>query len=510
MEIYAQSSKFITKLITEFQNNKIDKQTLNKNILINTIFCSYHLQKQNKKYKKIKEEQNKTYQSFFKLEQAQEESEKQLISKIRDRKSKRIVEESIRQNRENLLNDLASKKYTKIFQEQNYNSYIPPKNFSLSINFELNKKIQNSKKLISETNAEISYINPSLNQKDEKLIINDFIEPPYIDDLSFDNIDISEEMTINKEKENCNYNTKNNETTNDNTINIDNNNENDIFSKMLDEDDEILFYDERLRKNEKMAMVNTWMTREKKDDIIRDFEEFKQRKKRNEYFKVDSIFNILKQDNVIKKEISTYLKNTAILYDEISKQDHLHEFTGYLSEKVYKMYMKKMNYSYLILMLLSFFDYEKFSNNFEYMEDSQIIVVFIKKILLFCGIATNKVYESIIHNAENKKGNLTFENYLSCFLPIFELSEKYQCYKYRFLLYLVKKTGYNTISVNNYRLFCNLIRGKLIYEADTCGDIIGKMIPILKAKYPKDDLDDLNYQHVSIVLEFLVNYEYGD
>jgi hypothetical protein len=36
------------------------------------------------------------------------------------------------------------------------------------------------------------------------------------------------------------------------------------------------------------------------------------------------------------------------------------------------------------------------------------------------------------------------------------------------------------------------------------------MIPILKAKYPNDDLDNLNYQHVSIILEFLVNYEYGD
>jgi len=202
----------------------------------------------------------------------------------------------------------------------------------------LNKKIQNSKKLISETNAEISYINPSINQKDEKLIINDFIEPPYIDDLSFDNIDISEEMTINKEKENCNYNTKNNETTNDNTINIDNNNENDIFSKMLDEDDEILFYDERLRKNEKMAMVNTWMTREKKDDIIRDFEEFKQRKKRNEYFKVDSIFNILKQDNVIKKEIQI-VKQTD--YIELIRIEY---FTNFYSIEDIKNIYNNANY----------------------------------------------------------------------------------------------------------------------------------------------------------------------
>ena len=109
----------------------------------------------------------------------------------------------------------------------------------------------------------------------------------------------------------------------------------------------------------------------------------------------------------------------------------------------------------------------------------------------------------------NYKGDLTFENYLNFFLPIFDLSDKFQCYKYSFLLFLVKKSGYNTISMSNYRLFCNLIKGPLIYEEETCIDIIGKMLPIIKVKYPKDDLDNLNYQHVSIILEFLVDYEYG-
>jgi hypothetical protein len=96
MEIYAQSSKYIAKLITDFQNDKIDKQTLNKNILINTIFSFNYLNKKNKKYNKIKKEQNETYQIFFKKEQEQDEGHKKLISKIRDRKSKKIVEESIK------------------------------------------------------------------------------------------------------------------------------------------------------------------------------------------------------------------------------------------------------------------------------------------------------------------------------------------------------------------------------------------------------------------------------
>ena len=54
-----------------------------------------------------------------------------------------------------------------------------------------------------------------------------------------------------------------------------------------------------------------------------------------------------------------------------------------------------------------------------------------------------------------------------------------------------------------------MIRGKLIYEEDICEDIIGKLIPIIKTKYPKDDTTNLIYRHVTIILEFLVDYMYG-
>ena len=481
MEIISHSSKYISKLITGLQTNKINVKDFNKNILINTIFCYNYIKKKNKRYKKIKEEQNKIFQYFFIKEQKQEEKEKDLLDKIRDRKSKKIVLEAIKNQREGILKDLYSKKNIKIFQEHTFNSYIPPKNISLSLNFGMNKKLKTKKKrkkLFPDSNIEIIYINPNLNDKN-KTITNDFIEPSFI----FDNDNIEKEKI---------------------------NNENEDFFNMIKEDDEILFYDEKLTKNEKLSLVNIWGDRLKKDDIEKDFEELKQKKNRNKITKVDNLFFILKQEKIIQKEMNTYLKSkNTILYDEISQKDHFHEFTGYLSEKSYKMYMKKMNYSYLILMLLSYFDFEKFSNNYEYLEESKIMLIFIKKILLFCGISYNKVYESIVHTVANYKGNLTFENYLNFFMPIFDLPDKFQWYKYSFLLFLVKKSGYNTISMSNYRLFCNLIKGSLIYEEDTCIDIIGKMLPIIKVKYPKDDLDNLNYQHVSIILEFLVDYEYG-
>ena len=367
-------------------------------------------------------------------------------------------------------------------QEQTYNSYIPPKNISLSLNYELeekNKKEKN-KKYLYESNVEINYMNPNYNDKN-KIITNDFIEPPYIDDEFLDNDNIEG-----------------------------NENENDNFLKIINEEDEYLFYDEKLKKNEKLYLFDCWGNRLKQEEIIDDFEELMQKRDRSQIIDENNLL-IIKQENIIKREMNTYLKsNNAILYNKISQEDHFHEFSAFLSEKSYKMYMKKMNYSFLILMLLSYFDFEQFSNNYENLEDLDALIIFIKKILLFCGISASKIYEHFIHIVSNYKGNVNFENFLNFFLSIFDLSEKYQNYKYNFLLFLVKKSGFNTISMNNYRLFCNLIKGKLIYEEETCSDIIGKMLPIIKAKYPKDDLDNLNYQHVSIILEFLVDYEMGN
>ena len=494
MEIFTHSSQYITKLITEFQNNNIDKITFNKNLLINTIFSYNCLKKKNKYYEQLKEEQNILFQSFYIREQKQGENEKELLSKVRDRSSKKIVNEAIKEQREILLKELSSKKNAKKIQEHTYDTFIPPKNISLSLNFELirNKKNKKSSKQknIFNSNIEIIFNNPNLNDKNRK-IKYDYIEPPYISDIDFDNINLYDELLNEKEM-----------------VSNNNKNENDVFIKMINEDDEILFYDEKLCGNEKKTSMRDWEKTLKKTDIENDFEEYREKKHKNQ---INDIFSLLKEKNIIEREKSTYLKsNNAILYNEISQRNHFHEFMEYLSEKTYKIYMKKMNYSYLILMLLSYFDFEQYNNGFEFLEDSRVITSFIKKILLFCGISSNKIYESLVHGALNIKGDINFENYLNIFTSILNLSNKFQLYKYSFLLFLVKKRGQNTISINNYRIFCELIKGKLVYEEEVCDNIIGKMIPIIKGKYPKDDLENLNYQHVRIILEFLIDYEYGN
>ena len=415
-----------------------------------------------------------------------------------------MLEESIKSNREKLIKNLSSKKNMNIFLEQTYNTYIPPKNISLSMNFQSNTNNNYNKKYIPDSNIQIQYLNPTQNGKENKLMQEDFIEPPFFQDFEFD-------LNLNsiKSEENKEENNENNiELELDNNINNPKN-ENDKFINLIEEDDEILFYEEKLKPGEDQKKINDWSDKLKNNDMISDFQYLKQKNKILSE-QVNDLYYTLQQNKIIKSEISHYLKTSEIMYEKISQQDHFHEFSQYLTEKIYKSYLKKMNYNYILLMLLFYFDFEQMVNSYHgIINSNQTMSIFVKKMILFVGISNSKVYEPIIHSISNKKENFSFEDFMNCFIPIFELSEKYQYYKYGFLLFLVKKKGENVITLSNFRIFCNMIRGKLIYEEDICEDIIGKLIPIIKTKYPKDDPDNLNYKHVTIILEFLVNYIYG-
>ena len=369
------------------------------------------------------------------------------------------------------------------------------------MNFQSNINNNYNKKYIPDSNLKIEYLNPSQTKKDNNLISKDFIEPPFYPDFNL-NLNFLESKENKNEKKDDNF-----EAELDNNININNiHNENDELINIIGEDDEILFYEEKLKPDEDPNKD----FKIKNNKMISDFLYIKQKNKIISE-QVNELYYTLQQDKIIKNEMTYYLKNSEIMYEKISQKDHFKEFTSFLNEKVYRNYLKKMNYNYLVLMLLQYFDFEELVTSYnDIITPLQTLTIFVKKIILFVGISNSKVYDQIINSIANKKGKFTFEDFLNCFMPIFELPEKYQYYKYAFLLFLVKKKGDDIIILNNYRIFCNMIRGKLIYEEDICEDIIGKLIPIIKTKYQKDDPDNLNYKHVTIILEFLVNYMYGD
>ena len=391
MEIFVNSSKNIIDLISDFQNQKIDGGTFNKKILVNTIFNHFYFNKDSKKNNKIKENQNKNYQSFFKLEYKTEQSEKLLFANLRDRKGKKMLEENIRNNRENLIQNLAYKKDMKIFLEQTNNIYIPPKNIALSMDFQSNTNNNYNKKYIPNSNLQIQYLNPTQNAKEHKLIQKDFIESPFFPDNDF-NIHLKKIKSKENDEEKKDK-IDNFESELEKDINNEQKNENEVLIDLIREDDEILFYDEKLKPEENPKEINNWNSKIKNNDMISDFQYLKQKNKIITE-QVNELYYTLQQDKIIKNEMSYYLKNSEIMYEKIAQQNHFHEFAAFLNEKLYKYYLKKMNYNYLLLMLCLYFDFEKLANSYKGIIDaSKTLVLFVKKLILFVGISNSKVYE---------------------------------------------------------------------------------------------------------------------
>ena len=62
--------------------------------------------------------------------------------------------------------------------------------------------------------------------------------------------------------------------------------------------------------------------------------------------------------------------------------------------------------------------------------------------------------------------------------------------------------------MENYKVFCNLIKGKMVYEEDTCKKLSKNMIENFKKKYPKEYTDNFKYFQISTIVDYLVDKEY--
>ena len=494
MEIFFTNSRHITDLLVKFQNKEIDKNKFNTDIFIDIAFNYYYFSKESKKTIKLKESQNKVFQSFFKKETAQETQEKILKQKVRQKKeTPEKADAIIKQQRKDLLNNLLSNKDISVYAEHTYNSYIPPKNYSLSLNFHLSG-YKEYKKYLSVSGAEISYKNPSILKKEKDNIINAYSEPPYVID---ENNDI---LITSKISQNNNINN-----IIDNDIIKESKKENleEIKKLINNEEDDMLFYSEKIKDDEMIKTAN-WLNDISPEEINMNFVNLTEVRKNNKtlnnnnYFEFDSNYSI-----------SEF--NPSSIFDDIPLGgDRYKKFSQYLSDKCYKNYMKKMNYNYLDLMLLNYFNLLLEFKKYNFLGKETIALNYIKKKILSSGISNSKIYEHIIRAIVSKKGVFDLENFLECFTPIFEASEKYQTLKYRFLLFLSKDQKLKTYSMDNYRTFCNLIKGKLIYEEDTYKKLSKNMIENFKEKYPKEYTDNFKYFQIATIVEFLVEKEYSE
>ena len=488
MEIFAMNSRHITDLLIKFQNKEIDQQKCNSNIFLDIAFNYYYFKKESKKTIKLKKEQNKVFQSFFKKETNQELQEKKLKLLVRQKKeTAENAEAQIKEQRKELMNNLLkNNKDISIYAEHSYNSYIPPKNLSLSLKFHLSN-FKEYKKYLSESNTELTYKNPSLSNVRKDKIVNQYSEPPYIID---ENNDI---LLVNKNKDNKNI-----------INNIKKENQNELKKIINDEEDDILFYSEKLENDEDIKKSSKWLNDMTSEEINSNFANLTEVRKNNKTFNNSNHFSF--DSNYSFSELDP----TSIFDDIPLGGDRYAKYSQYLSDKSYKNYMKKINYNYLDLMLLNYFDLTLEFKKYNFLQKEVIALNFIKKIILSSGVCISKLYEHIIRAIIGKKGNFNFENFLECFSPIFDASEKYQTLKYRFLLFLAKGPNSQTLSMENYKVFCNLIKGKMVYEEDTCKKLSKNMIENFKKKYPKEYTDNFKYFQISTIVDYLVDKEYNE
>ena len=479
------NSRHITDLLIKFQNKEIDQQKFNSNILLDIAFNYYYFKKESKKTIKLKESQNKVFQSFFKKETNQEVQEKKLKLLVRQKKeTAEKAEATIKEQRKELMNNLLKHKDISIYAEHSYNSYIPPKNLSLSLKFHLSN-FKEYKKYLSESNTELTYKNPSLSNPKKDKIVNQYSEPPYIID---ENNDI---LLVNKNKDNK-----------DVIENIKKESQSELKKIINDEEDDILFYSEKLANEEDNKKSSKWLNDMTPEEINGNFANLVEVRKNNKTFNNNNFFSFDSNYNFSE------LDPTSIFDDIPLGGDRYAKYSQYLSDKSYKNYMKKINYNYLDLMLLHYFDLCIEFKKYNFLQKEVIALNFIKKIILASGVCISKLYEHIIRAIVGKKGNFNFENFLECFSPIFDASEKYQTLKYRFLLFLTKVPNSQTLSMENYKVFCNLIKGKMVYEEDTCKKLSKNMIENFKKKYPKEYTDNFKYFQISTIVDYLVDKEY--
>jgi hypothetical protein len=322
-----------------------------------------------------------------------------------------------------------------------------------------------------------------MNPKKEKIYIP-YDEPPFIIDEK------SDFYMLNEEK-------KNQE--NDIIQNNKNENINKLKDIMNEEEDDTLFYSEKIDDDD-LKTSSKWLSDINGDEIKSNFNSLSEERKNNKNFDFNNFF-------YFETNYSLPDSDPSSIFDEIPQYgDRYKKFSQYLSDKSYKNYMKKMNYNYLDLMLLYFFDLHLEFQKYNFLQKEMVAMSFIKKFVLNCGICNSKIYDSIIKTIAMKKGQFNFENFLDCFMPILENKlDKCQTFKYKFLINLVKNQNTQIISIENYKVFCNLIKGKSVYEEENCKKLSKNMIENFKNKYPRENVDDFKYFQILAVIEVLID-----
>ncbi len=442
--VNSMNQSIITK-ITEFKNKAIKKNDLNNFMLVNICF----ILKITNKIKKKNEE----------IRIKQELEIKKSLSKIK----------SYHGNINYNPNELESIPIMKKLLNPTLESYIPISEISYTTEIQLYNKYSdkcNFSELIL------------LKKNNKKEIENDdkeihFEEPP----ITYIKNSINIKNILLKGKEN-NIN-KNMNVINSNNFNVKENSQENLIDLINKEDDELFIKEEndnQFNSTLFYELINSFEENSKdesgNDDVKLDF------KKIESFFYLDEI--VLNQ-KLSKRKSSDVYHNFSSTFStssfdssrntestgklSIRKEIYENEFKNYMPKETFNKYSEQMNIEYLRYMLVIYSNAFSQSKKIFYCEKKMFINL-LKVFILKSGICSKKLYDKIIHSLLiNKKDGCSFENFVKSFSIILKLKDDYSVLKYK-LIMSVFLYGEEEITTNHINSFLQIIKGKLIYDAE--------------------------------------------
>ena len=187
-----------------------------------------------------------------------------------------------------------------------------------------------------------------------------------------------------------------------------------------------------------------------------------------------------------------------------NKEFYDNEFSNYISFEAYKKNLKLMSVDYLRYMLVVYSNTLTKSKKWFYMEQKMFLNL-IKSFILKIGISSKKLYEKFfqslsINNDKDKNEICSFENFLKSFSQILKLKEENYVLKYKFIMSLFR-IGEEDINVKHINIFFQLIRGKMIYNADIYDEFQHNLIKRYDRIYSYDISTNFKFGKILICLE---------
>ena len=463
----AMNSSVIGK-ITQFKNNEIKKEDLNRFMLINLSYILHKKEKIQIKNDKIKKEQNIEIQNT--------------LSKIKSYNGNFIFNSD----------ELKNKPIMKKLVNPCLDNYIPMSEISYTTEIKLNKD-KSGKNKFNESFL-LKYEDKNDSENEEKEI--NFEEAP----ITFNK--------FNNERNKFNYGTNYKKLVCDNFVQLINKSDEEIISKKESTDDysSNLFYE----------LINSFDEGDKEDldndDIIFDFKKFKSS------FYLDDIFNrksVKRNSYENYRNLSAGSKSTSIGSSShsvggaqlVNREIYENEFSSYMPYDAFKKNVSKMSVDYLRYMLVIYSNNLSKSKKSFYMED-KMFVNLMKSFLLKIGISYKKIYEKvlqimIVNNKEKEKdktGICSFEKFLKGFAQILNLKDENKIIKYKFILSIFRLKDEN-INVKHINIFMQLIKGELLFDVDLWDDLNRWLVQRYDKIYFNDTDNNFKFDKLLICLE---------